>query len=683
MAMTEAKSAGDEGRWDQGRPQAHGARRALADRLEAGLLRLRRHPEATFALLDVCTRLEGETDDSSDAAVPEGFLRALRDVLWEGDLTAELDGGRLAICCEDVADEHAAVAIAARVADAARAAGVSAVSIGVVFATPDHVDAEELLAEAAFAMTGVRAFGGGYELSDAGLRDSAADRLRLESSMRLALERAEFRVAYQPAFRLAGGTLIGVEALLRWEHPTRGLVPPAAFMAAAEATNLILPIGRWVLDETCRQLAAWRDEHPEAPLVGSVNLSAAQLADPCLAEDVRLALTASQIDPASLCLEINESVLMADPAAAERALRRLRAEGVRLAIDDFGTGSSSLSWLERFPIDLLKIDRTFVSGIGSSHVDTAVVRAVIGLARALGLSVVAEGVETVEQLDALRELGCAAGQGYLWSRPRPADAISATLASALEPAGLVASLPAGGCDGDPAAAAPVPEQDVLALLVHELRTPLTVIGGFAETLSDVQIDGDAALLEVGLQTICRQVKNIDAMFKTLIDSEAIGSGTLHLDRERVDVDELVAGVVADLSAVTSGRDLSFERRGPTAVRVDLDVGRIREVLANLVGNAAKYSPPGAPIEVVLDVERSEVAIHVVDHGPGVPPERVGDVFRKFARLNRDVKGTGLGLYVARGIARSHGGELECRPAPGGGADFVLRIPRSGECQPAV
>lgn len=652
--------------WPRG-PVA-GGRQALVDRLDAALHRLRRHPDATFAVLDVCA----DPEHGAPPATAEELDAALRNVLWAADLTAGLAPGRFAVCCEDVADEHAAASLARRVADALGAAGAAAVSVGVAVATPEHEVADELLAEAAFAMTCVRAGGGGYQLSDPAHGDSAASRMRLEASMRLGLERCEFRVVYQPAYRLADGAMVGVEALLRWDHPSRGLVSPAGFMAAAESSHLILPIGRWVLQETCRQLAAWRDEHPEVPLVGSVNLSAAQLADPLLAEDVRLALAVSQIDPGSLCLEINESVLMADPATSERALRRLRAEGVRLAIDDFGTGSSSLSWLERFPIDHLKVDGTFVSGIGNSHVDTAVVRAVIGLASALGLSVVAEGVETAHQLDVLRGLGCAAGQGHLWGQPGSARTVSAALAA--PPAAGLPALDVGGAGGAASNLGGGGRHDVLDLLVHELRTPLTVIRGFAETLAACAAEGDDALMEVGLGAICRQVEGIDAMFKTLLDSQAIGSGTLRLDCVEVSADELFPQVVAELASAAPGRRLAFERSGPAGARIAVDPGRIREVLGNLIGNAVKYSPPCSDVEVVLEVAEDEVVVHVVDHGPGVPPERVGDVFRKFARLDRDVRGTGLGLYIARGIARSHGGELECRPAPGGGADFVLRLP---------
>ena len=639
-------------------------RAALLARVAASLHRLHRHGDAVFAVLHVCA----DAERGQPAVAGAEVAAILEEVMWVGDLVSDAGLGQVILCVEDVADEHEAAAIARRVVDAVGAVQPLSVSVGVVVATRDHAHADELLAEAAYAMTAARSSGGGYEFSDAGLRDSAAARVALERSLRLALDRAEFRVAYQPVLRLADGVLTGVEALVRWEHPTRGLVPPAVFIAAAEATNLILPIGRWVLGETCRQLAVWRDMHPEVPLVGSVNLSAAQLADPTLAEDVRLALAESQIDPALLCLEINESVLMADPPEAERALRRLRAEGVQLAIDDFGTGSSSLSWLERFPIDVFKIDRAFVAGLGSSHVDTAVVRAVIGLGSSLGLTVVAEGVETEEQLAMLRAFGCAAAQGYLWSRPAPADEISEMLAA--PPSGPVPT--SAGSEG-PAAA--IAEPDVLDLLVHELRTPLTVLNGYAELMDEGMAVGDTSLLRDGLATIRRQVTNIDAMFSTLVDVQALAAGTLSLERERTDVGAFLAEVVADLAMSLPDHDLHLEGAESTGeLLIDIDLGRIREVLTNLVGNAAKYSPAGTPIQVVLERSRHEVAVHVVDRGPGVPPDRVGDIFRKFARLDRTVKGTGLGLYIARGISRSHGGELACRPAPGGGADFVLRLP---------
>jgi EAL domain-containing protein (putative c-di-GMP-specific phosphodiesterase class I) len=238
------------------------------------------------------------------------------------------------------------------------------------------------------------------------------------------VERDEFRVAYQPTVRLATGEVEGAEALVRWDRPGHGLVAPLEFVPLAEENGLIVPIGAFVLAQACAQARRWTDETPGGGPLVSVNLSARQLVDADLVPAVRCALEATGVDPACISLEITESVLMGDVTAIGRVLAELKALGLRLFVDDFGTGYSSLTYLRRFPVDGVKIDRSFVAGLGRDADDEAIVRAVIGLAHGLGLVAVAEGVETQEQVDRLIDLRCDIGQGFHLGRPAPAELVS-------------------------------------------------------------------------------------------------------------------------------------------------------------------------------------------------------------------------------------------------------------------
>jgi EAL domain-containing protein (putative c-di-GMP-specific phosphodiesterase class I) len=262
--------------------------------------------------------------------------------------------------------------------------------------------------------------------------------LRMRTELARAVEQGELVVHYQPTVDLATGVLSGVEALVRWQHPERGLVPPLDFIPLAERSGLIVPIGRAVLREACTRMRGWHDAHPgRAPMTVSVNLSARELEEPGLVDAVRDALTDSGLDPAHLVLEITESLLLVDlPAMVER-LGQLRELGLRLAVDDFGTGYSSLAYLENLPVDILKIDKSFVDRIGEPSTEEAaadgdarrpvMVSAISQLGHALHLQLVAEGIEQPEQAATLRALGCQYGQGYLFSRPLPADALGALL----------------------------------------------------------------------------------------------------------------------------------------------------------------------------------------------------------------------------------------------------------------
>jgi EAL domain-containing protein (putative c-di-GMP-specific phosphodiesterase class I) len=260
------------------------------------------------------------------------------------------------------------------------------------------------------------------ELFDAREHHRAVDDLRTGNELHRAIERGELRVHYQPMIGLDDGRLLGFEALIRWEHPERGLVAPMEFVPLAEETGLIVPLGMWALEQACQQAVRWHAAMPDAPhLAMSVNLSPRQLAEPALPNEVARVLHDTGIHPSALWLEITESTLMRDAESALSALGALQALGLHLAVDDFGSGYSSLAYLERLPVEALKIDRSFTEGVGVRKDSTAIVGAVVGLARALHLATVAEGIETREQFQHLRAMGCEAGQGYLFGPARPPD----------------------------------------------------------------------------------------------------------------------------------------------------------------------------------------------------------------------------------------------------------------------
>jgi EAL domain-containing protein (putative c-di-GMP-specific phosphodiesterase class I) len=295
-------------------------------------------------------------------------------------------------------------------------------SIGIALARPtreEPVDSDGLIRDADAAMYRAKDRGRArWELFDNAMRASAVDRLDIENALRRALDRRELRVFFQPVVDLTTGRIDGVEALLRWEHPERGLLLPGDFIGIAEETGLIVPIGAWVLDQACRQVQRWHAAAPgTGPLRVSVNLSGRQLGHHRLVDDVASVIAQTGIEPSRVELEITESVLMDDVEASAETLGRLHELGVLLAVDDFGTGYSSLSYLRRFPVDLLKVDRSFVDGLGDDPGDSAIVAAIVTLAHTLGLAAVAEGVESGLQLDELRRLGCDRAQGFHIARP--------------------------------------------------------------------------------------------------------------------------------------------------------------------------------------------------------------------------------------------------------------------------
>jgi diguanylate cyclase (GGDEF)-like protein len=318
---------------------------------------------------------------------------------------------------------HAPFLVADREVFVGASIGIALAELGLAQGAP-----EALLRAADVALGQAKRDGGDrYAIVERGAARGAVERLALEADLRRAIERGELRLQYQPIFDLPRNELVGVEALVRWQHPERGLVPPSDFIPLAEDSGLIVAIGEWVLDTACRQARLWRERRPETPLIVSVNLSARQLAQPDLVERVAFILQEAGLEPSLLKLEITETAAMANVETAIATLHALREHGVRLAVDDFGTGYSSLAYLRRFPVDTLKVDRAFVQGLEHDSSARSLVGAVIALGRALGMDVTAEGIETEGQLSQLRDLRCSHGQGYLLSRPTSVEAIDALL----------------------------------------------------------------------------------------------------------------------------------------------------------------------------------------------------------------------------------------------------------------
>jgi diguanylate cyclase (GGDEF)-like protein/PAS domain S-box-containing protein len=428
-------------------------RALLLDRLEHALERSQRTGTSVavvFLDLDrfklVNDGLGHEVGDELLLAVAERLRAGMRPA----DTVARFGGDEFVLVCEDVADERAVTAVSEGVLQTlsapvelrGRTFHVSA-SLGVAMGTGADASPDELIRDADAAMYRAKERArGSYEIFNEETRRRSLLRLSVEHGLRTALAEDQLRVHYQPLVTVAGGEVVGAEALVRWEDPERGLLMPDHFIPVAEDSGLIVPIGAWVLGEACRQGRAWRDElGTGTPFEVSVNLSARQLFHADLVDTVAWTLAEAGAPAGDLlvCLEVTESVVMEQPEASATVLRALKDLGVRVAMDDFGTGYSSLAYLRQFPFDLLKIDRAFVAGVTASQQDRAIVRTIVELARALGLTVVAEGVETPEQLAVLRELGCEVAQGYLFARPQPAEGVTAILR-----AGVAAASPVAG-----------------------------------------------------------------------------------------------------------------------------------------------------------------------------------------------------------------------------------------------
>jgi diguanylate cyclase (GGDEF)-like protein len=398
-------------------------------------------PAPALLLLDLddFKTINDSLGHSSGDEVLRVVAERLRGCLGPGDLAARLGGDEFAVLVPEVADEDEAVALGERLAAILRTpvtvAGrevLARASVGVRVARGGDEDPERLLRDADMAMYAAKRAGrAGVRVFDTAMHTRAVQRLDFEAALRRAVIRQQFTVRYQPVVELPGGRLAGLEALVRWDHPERGLVMPGEFVSLAEDTGLIVPIGRWVLHAACQAARDWQRRFPLQPQPFlSVNLSVRQLQQPDLLEDVAGALDASGLDPGQLMLEITESVLATDQQAKLERLGGLRALGVHLAIDDFGTGYSSLAYLRHLPVDVLKLAKPFVDGLLRGAEEQALTNAILRIADLLGLRVIAEGIEQEAQALELARLGCPYGQGFHFARPLDQFAVEALLVAA-------------------------------------------------------------------------------------------------------------------------------------------------------------------------------------------------------------------------------------------------------------
>jgi diguanylate cyclase (GGDEF)-like protein len=403
-------------------------RNLFLDRLQHALsVAARRGTSVSVLFLDldqfklVNDSLGHAAGDELLAAVAPRIEQALRP----GDTAARFGGDEFAVLAEDVGNERGATRIAERIAEALarpfilreREHFVSA-SVGIAIGTGSE-GPEALIRDADSALYRAKARGrGGYEIFDE----------VIENDLRRAIQREELELHYQPVIKLRDGSIVAMESLLRWNHPDRGLIGPLGFIPVAEESRLIVPIGRWVIEQACRQAAAWQELHPDsAPVSVAVNLSARQLADPDLLSHIEGSVRANGIDPSNLWLELTETTLLDETTFVERTLESLKGLGVRLVLDDFGVGFSSLGYLKRLPLSMIKLDRTFVENLTDGSHDAAIVRAVSEMAETIGIGVVAEGIETDEQLRMVSMLGCGFAQGFHFSEPVPVSHIERLL----------------------------------------------------------------------------------------------------------------------------------------------------------------------------------------------------------------------------------------------------------------
>ena len=415
----------------------HLPNRALfAENLKFVIERTKQHEDYQFAVLFLDLDRFKNVNDSLGHSIGDQLLiamaRRLEHCIRDTDMVARLGGDEFAILLDGISNSGDATNMARRIQEKLESpfnlSGhevFTTTSIGIALSSTGYDHPEAILRDADTAMYRAKAQGKAcYELFDKGMHARAVYLLQMENDLRRALDREEFRVHYQPIVLLETGQLAGFEALIRWEHPERGFVSPGDFISLAEDTGLIVPLGMWVLNQACQQIAKWQwQSHTNRQLFMSVNISSKQLAQSALVNQIREILHQTHVEPRHLKLEITESAVMENAETAVQLLRRLKALGVQLSIDDFGTGYSSLGYLHRFPVDTLKIDRSFIGRIGEAAENIEIVRTIISLAENMGMEVVAEGVETLAQFSQLRALNCQYGQGYLFSRPVEASSI--------------------------------------------------------------------------------------------------------------------------------------------------------------------------------------------------------------------------------------------------------------------
>jgi diguanylate cyclase (GGDEF)-like protein/PAS domain S-box-containing protein len=414
-------------------------RALFGDRLSHAIERRGRAQTTAVYFLDVdrFKRINDSLGHSAGEDVLREVAARVQRMLRPEDTVARFGGDEFTVLCESVGGVLEAVGVADRlqreIALPLRAGGAElrlSASIGIALAEPgEDVESSRLVEDADAAMYRAKERGGARtELFDMAMRDRAVEALSIEQELQRGLERGELRLFYQPLVSLDTGEMVGAEALIRWQHPEHGLLAPDKFLPVAEESGLIVQVGAWAVGEACRRLRDW-DRRNGGPSVFSlaVNLSARELTHPDVVSTVLNAVRRAALDPSRLTIEVTESTAMADRDSGFRALRELSDAGVRIAIDDFGTGYSSLDHLREMPADILKIDRSFVAGMAANSPDSALVAAAIAMGRALEMEVVAEGIETSEQVADLRELGCPLGQGFLFARPLPPEELDGLL----------------------------------------------------------------------------------------------------------------------------------------------------------------------------------------------------------------------------------------------------------------
>jgi diguanylate cyclase (GGDEF)-like protein/PAS domain S-box-containing protein len=409
-------------------------RALFMERVELSLKQANRMESYQFGVLFIDLDRFKVVNDSLGHLIGDQLLilvaRLLETCLRATDTVARLGGDEFTVLLDDIQDLTDATKVAERIQQQLRSplqvenhTVFTTASIGIVLGSAEYLRGADLLRDADIAM--YRAKEGGrarYEVFDKEMHRQALERLQLESDLRQALEREEFVVCYQPIVALKTQQLVGFEALIRWQHPKRGLIYPDDFIAVAEDSGLIVPIGFWILQAVCRQLREWQTQYANAAMLTvSVNLAGRQLKATDFVEQLQCILTEMQMDGRCLKLEITESMLLENTAVTKAALLELQEQGIQISIDDFGTGYSSLSYLQQFPIHTLKIDRSFIHRMNDNVYDAGIVQAIITLAHTLRMDVIAEGVETVEQHDRLNELNCELGQGYLFAKALSGD----------------------------------------------------------------------------------------------------------------------------------------------------------------------------------------------------------------------------------------------------------------------
>ncbi|HEY7509957.1 MAG TPA: EAL domain-containing protein, partial [Vicinamibacteria bacterium] len=414
-------------------------RALFMDRLEQALERAKRRPDKLFAVLFLDVDRFKAVNDTRGHAAGDELLRALAERLQAClrgvDTVARLSGDEFAFLIEEVEGPADATRAASRIlSDLAAPFSVEGrdvdvtASVGITLGPRHYERAADMLRDADVAMYRAKARGRGHQqVFDRSMQERAAHLLRLEADLRRALDRAELRLFYQPVVSLASGRIVAMEALARWAHPLRGLLAPDDFIPLADETGLIVPLGRWVFTEACRQLRAWRQSGLDHALRVGVNVSARQLGHHGLAAEIEESLRETGAPPAAIEVELTEASLAEEVDSGTAVVEALSGLGVRVVLDRFGTGYSSLGALHRFPIRGVKIDRSFVQGVGDGPGEPRVVRSAIALARGLDMDVVAHGVETAEQLERLRALGCGAVQGFHLAPPQEADAATELL----------------------------------------------------------------------------------------------------------------------------------------------------------------------------------------------------------------------------------------------------------------